>query len=90
MGERDNYAPGTFCWADIGTNDADAAKAFYTSVFGMEVVAREPLANAAFLRLARSGAHSGTAASSPPFFCPYPLRFRPGLACQAGYAEQEA
>ena len=38
MGERDSYAPGTFCWADIGTNDADAAKAFYTSVFGWEAV----------------------------------------------------
>ena len=36
MGERDSYAPGTFCWADLGTNDADAAKAFYTSVFGWE------------------------------------------------------
>ena len=29
MGERDSYAPGTFCWADLGTTDADAAKAFY-------------------------------------------------------------
>jgi len=38
MGERDSYAPGTFCWADLGTTDADAAKAFYTSVFGWEAV----------------------------------------------------
>jgi catechol-2,3-dioxygenase len=30
---------------------------FYTEVFGMEVVAREPRANAAFLRLPRSGNH---------------------------------
>jgi uncharacterized protein len=36
MGEREGYAPGTFCWADLGTTDADAAKAFYTSVFGWE------------------------------------------------------
>ena len=38
---------------------ADLARAerFYTGVFGMEVVAREPRANAAFLRLPRSGNH---------------------------------
>jgi uncharacterized protein len=36
MGERESYAPGTFCWADLGTTDADAAKAFYTRVFGWE------------------------------------------------------
>ena len=38
---------------------ADLARAerFYTEVVGMEVVAREPRANAAFLRLPRSGNH---------------------------------
>jgi uncharacterized protein len=38
MGERDSYAPGTFCWADLGTTDAEAAKGFYTRVFGWEAV----------------------------------------------------
>jgi predicted enzyme related to lactoylglutathione lyase len=38
MGERESYPPGMFCWADLGTTDADAAKAFYTTVFGWEVV----------------------------------------------------
>jgi len=38
MGERESYAPGTFCWADLGTTDADAAKAFYSGVFGWEAV----------------------------------------------------
>jgi predicted enzyme related to lactoylglutathione lyase len=38
MGERDSYVPGTFCWADLGTTDADAAKAFYSRVFGWEPV----------------------------------------------------
>lgn len=37
--------------------DLERAVAFYTDVFGMEVVAREPRANAAFLRLPRSGNH---------------------------------
>jgi uncharacterized protein len=38
MGVRESYAPGTFCWADLGTTDADAAKQFYTAVFGWEAV----------------------------------------------------
>jgi catechol-2,3-dioxygenase len=37
--------------------DLDRAERFYTGVLGMEVVAREPRANAAFLRLPRSGNH---------------------------------
>ena len=37
--------------------DLDRSLAFYTDVFGMAVVAREPRANAAFLRLPRSGNH---------------------------------
>jgi uncharacterized protein len=36
MGDRTSYAPGTFSWAELVTSDADAAKAFYTSVFGWE------------------------------------------------------
>jgi catechol-2,3-dioxygenase len=37
--------------------DLERAQRFYTEVFGMEVVASEPRANAAFLRLPRSGNH---------------------------------
>jgi catechol-2,3-dioxygenase len=37
--------------------DLERALAFYTGVFDMEVAAREPRANAAFLRLTRSGNH---------------------------------
>jgi predicted enzyme related to lactoylglutathione lyase len=36
MGDRTSYAPGTFSWAELLTSDADAAKAFYTSIFGWE------------------------------------------------------
>jgi uncharacterized protein len=36
MADRDSYAPGTFCWADLGTTDREAAKAFYASLFGWE------------------------------------------------------
>jgi uncharacterized protein len=36
MGERESYPPGTFSWAELGTTDVEAAKAFYTKVFGWE------------------------------------------------------
>jgi uncharacterized protein len=36
MGERTSYAPGTFSWVELVTSDADAAKAFYTAVFGWD------------------------------------------------------
>jgi len=36
MGKRERYEPGTFCWADLSTSDADGAKAFYGELFGWE------------------------------------------------------
>jgi predicted enzyme related to lactoylglutathione lyase len=36
MGERTQYAPGTFCWTDLATTDQGAAKAFYSALFGWE------------------------------------------------------
>jgi predicted enzyme related to lactoylglutathione lyase len=34
MGERTGFTPGTFCFADLGARDPDAAAAFYTGLFG--------------------------------------------------------
>ena len=34
MQETPNYAPGTFCWVELGTTDSEAAKKFYTELFG--------------------------------------------------------
>jgi uncharacterized protein len=36
MGERTSHPPGTFSWAELATRDAEAAKAFYTQLFGWE------------------------------------------------------
>jgi uncharacterized protein len=36
MGERTSYPPGTFSWAELATSDADAAKSFYTELFGWD------------------------------------------------------
>ena len=43
--------------AVLYVSDLERAVAFYQAAFGMEVMAREPRANAAFLRLPRSGNH---------------------------------
>jgi predicted enzyme related to lactoylglutathione lyase len=34
MPKIDTHAPGTFCWVELGTTDQNAAKQFYTSLFG--------------------------------------------------------
>jgi predicted enzyme related to lactoylglutathione lyase len=36
MGERTSYPPGTFSWAELATSDAEAAKRFYSAVFGWD------------------------------------------------------
>jgi uncharacterized protein len=36
MGERTSYPPGTFSWVDLQTSDQEAAKAFYSDLFGWE------------------------------------------------------
>jgi catechol-2,3-dioxygenase len=57
--------------AVLFVSDLDRALRFYQDLLGMEVVAREPRANAAFLRLPRSGNHHdlglfGVGAGAPP------------------------
>ncbi len=37
MGERMTYTPGTFSWTDLNATDQEAAKAFYTGLFGWEI-----------------------------------------------------
>jgi uncharacterized protein len=36
MGEVEHYPEGAFCWVDLGTDDAPAAKRFYGGLFGWE------------------------------------------------------
>ena len=36
MQEMPDYKPGTFCWVELGTSDSEAAKSFYTQLFGWE------------------------------------------------------
>ena len=32
------YTPGTFCWVELGTTDGEAAKKFYTELFGWDSI----------------------------------------------------
>ena len=50
-------APVRLNHAVLFVSDLDRSVRFYSDVFGMEVIASEPRANAAFLRLPRSGNH---------------------------------
>jgi catechol-2,3-dioxygenase len=52
-----SFSPVRLNHAVLFVTDLDRSERFYVEVFGMEVVAREPRANAAFLRLPRSGNH---------------------------------
>ena len=36
MQETPKYAPGTFCWVELGTTNGEAAKKFYTELFGWD------------------------------------------------------
>jgi predicted enzyme related to lactoylglutathione lyase len=37
MPEITSYEPGTFCWCELSTSDSNAAKSFYTQLFGWGV-----------------------------------------------------
>jgi predicted enzyme related to lactoylglutathione lyase len=37
MAETKNHPAGSFCWVELGTSDQDAAKKFYSSLFGWTV-----------------------------------------------------
>jgi len=51
----ETFAPGTFCWADLGSPDAAAATRFYTSLFGWTAEDRPMGAEAVYTMLAVDG-----------------------------------
>jgi predicted enzyme related to lactoylglutathione lyase len=74
----DTYAPGTFCWADLGSPDAAAAKRFYTALFGWAAEDR-PMGPDAFYTMLTIDGHSVAAlyqqepapAAAPPQWLSY-------------------
>ena len=65
MGERTIYAPGTFCWADLGTSDQEGAKRFYGELFGWEFDDR-PAGEDATYAIAQIGGRSVAAIAPLP------------------------
>jgi uncharacterized protein len=51
----ETYAPGTFCWADLGTPDAPGAKRFYTELFGWQAEDRPVGSDAYYTMFSVSG-----------------------------------
>jgi predicted enzyme related to lactoylglutathione lyase len=51
------HAPGTFCWADLGTTDAADAKRFYTELFGWSFEDR-PMGEGASYTMFRLGGNA--------------------------------
>ena len=68
MGERTSYAPGTFSWAELATSDADAAKAFYTSLFAWEYQDGPSVGGQVYTTALRDGLSVGAlfASEQPP------------------------
>src|SRR4051812_37027991 len=73
----DTYAPGTFCWADLGTPDAAAATRFYTALFGWTAEDRPMGPDASYTMLHADGRavaalyHQEAAQHGPPHWLSY-------------------
>lgn len=65
MGERTNYQPGTFSWADVTTTDQDAAKRFYSGLFGWEADDR-PVGDGVHYSMMQLGGRDVAAISPQP------------------------
>jgi uncharacterized protein len=78
MGERTSHAPGTFSWTDLTTPDQDAAKSFYTDLFGWDADDR-PVSEGVTYSMMSIGGKSVAAISPqmedqrgmPPFWMSY-------------------
>jgi predicted enzyme related to lactoylglutathione lyase len=65
MGERTKYTPGTFSWTDLTTTDQEAAKTFYSGLFGWDVTDM-PAGEGVVYSMAALGGKSVAAISPQP------------------------
>lgn len=66
MGERTEYRPGTFSWADVTTTDQEAAKAFYAALFGWEPEDRPAGEGLTYTMMHRGGLEVAAVSPQPP------------------------
>lgn len=57
MKDANNYPNGVFCWVDLSTTDTEAAKTFYSDLFGWEIEDR-PLPGGEFYTMMRLNGHA--------------------------------
>ena len=57
--EAAGFAPGTFCWVELGTSDAAGAKEFYTKLFGWDYVDNPIGPDMVYTMLKRDGRDAG-------------------------------
>jgi uncharacterized protein len=65
MGERSEYTPGTFCWAELATSDQAAAKAFYGELLGWQADDR-PLDGGGYYSMQTIGGKNVAAIAGQP------------------------
>lgn len=65
MGERHEYAPGTFSWVDLSSSDQQASKAFYGALFGWQAVDL-PMDRGGHYSMMQIDGHNVAAISSQP------------------------
>src|SRR5438270_12073613 len=65
MAERTKYAHGVFSWTDLGTTDQDAAKEFYSALFGWEAD-DQPIGDGVFYSLMKLNGKDVAAISPQP------------------------
>jgi predicted enzyme related to lactoylglutathione lyase len=65
MGTRTQHTPGTFSWTDLTTTDQDAAKAFYSALFGWSYE-DSPIGDGIYYSMAMLGGSSVAAISPQP------------------------
>jgi uncharacterized protein len=66
MGERTEYTPGTFSWADLSTTDPEAAKRFYSELFGWETDDRPVTGGGTYTMASLGGRYVAGLAGQPP------------------------
>lgn len=78
--ETTGYAPGTFCWVELGTSDSEGAKQFYTDLFGWDFTDNPIGTGMVYTMLKQGGKKVGalykmpsemTAQGIPPYWISY-------------------
>jgi predicted enzyme related to lactoylglutathione lyase len=64
MAKIESYAPGSFCWAELATSDADAAKQFYGDMFGWTSV-DHPMPSGVYTMFQYDGNDAGAVYQAP-------------------------